>query len=198
MRNILASARRLGKAFVPAPHDLYPTPSAGPRVPGALRTMIAACETPTPARDSLRPGPACEARTARVFRGCRVILTSHSWMLWSGIALAAAAMCYTLAAALAVRIRLKAAAYELPDQAPAVTILKPLCGEEHELYECLRSFCDADVSALSDRVRRLGRRRSGHRCRQSAAARVSARSTCRLRSIAGSTAAAARSAISST
>jgi ceramide glucosyltransferase len=26
--------------------------------------------------------------------------------------------------------------------APPVTILKPLCGEEHELYDCLRSFCD--------------------------------------------------------
>ena len=26
--------------------------------------------------------------------------------------------------------------------APPVTILKPLCGAEHELYECLRSFCD--------------------------------------------------------
>jgi hypothetical protein len=25
-----------------------------------------------------------------------------------------------------------------------VTILKPLCGAEHELYECLRSFCDQD------------------------------------------------------
>ena len=25
-----------------------------------------------------------------------------------------------------------------------VTILKPLCGDEHELYECLRSFCDQD------------------------------------------------------
>jgi len=63
-------------------------------------------------------------------------------MLWSGIALAATAMCYTLTAGLAVRIRLKAAAYEPPDQAPAVTVLKPLCGDEHQLYECLRSFCD--------------------------------------------------------
>ncbi len=63
-------------------------------------------------------------------------------MIWTGTAITAAAMCYTLAAALAVRIRLKAAACEPHDQAPAVTILKPLCGEEHELYECLRSFCD--------------------------------------------------------
>lgn len=27
---------------------------------------------------------------------------------------------------------------------PAVTILKPLCGGEPELYSCLRSFCDQD------------------------------------------------------
>src|SRR5271157_5408099 len=59
----------------------------------------------------------------RDFRGCRVILTSHSWMLWSGTALAAAAMCYTVAAALAVRIRLKTAAHEPPEQYPAVTML---------------------------------------------------------------------------
>ena len=63
-------------------------------------------------------------------------------MLWAGTVLAVTAMCYTLTAALAVRVRLKAAAYEPPDQAPAVTILKPLCGDEHQLYECLRSFCD--------------------------------------------------------
>jgi ceramide glucosyltransferase len=63
-------------------------------------------------------------------------------MLWGGTALAAAAMCYTVVAALAVRIRLKTAAHEPPEQYPAVTMLKPLCGEEHELYECLRSFCD--------------------------------------------------------
>ncbi len=63
-------------------------------------------------------------------------------MIWTGSALSVAAMCYTLAAALAVRIRLKAAPCEPSDQVPAVTILKPLCGEEHELYECLRSFCD--------------------------------------------------------
>jgi len=63
-------------------------------------------------------------------------------MIWAGAALTAAAMCYAVAAALAVRIRLKTAPYEPPDQAPGVTILKPLCGNEHELYECLRSFCD--------------------------------------------------------
>src|ERR1700728_5442562 len=31
-----------------------------------------------------------------------------------------------------------------PAFAPPVTVLKPLCGKEHELYECLRSFCEQD------------------------------------------------------
>lgn len=31
---------------------------------------------------------------------------------------------------------------------PAVTILKPLCGAEPELYSCLRSFCDQDYRAF--------------------------------------------------
>ncbi|MGO9512538.1 MAG: bacteriohopanetetrol glucosamine biosynthesis glycosyltransferase HpnI [Steroidobacteraceae bacterium] len=63
-------------------------------------------------------------------------------MIWCGTGLAAAAMSYTVAAALAVRLRLRAVHYALPNEPPAVTMLKPLCGNEHELYECLRSFCD--------------------------------------------------------
>src|SRR5271165_692842 len=75
------------------------------------------------------------------------MLAHHSWMLWSGTALAAAALTYTLTASLAVRLRLRAASRAKSENAPAetapaVTILKPLCGDEHELYECLRSFCD--------------------------------------------------------
>lgn len=31
---------------------------------------------------------------------------------------------------------------------PAVTVLKPLCGEEPRLYECLRSFCTQDYPAM--------------------------------------------------
>jgi len=64
-------------------------------------------------------------------------------MIGCGTALAAAAACYTLASWVAVlRMRRKAAAASLPDRPPPVTILKPLCGAEPELYECLRSFCD--------------------------------------------------------
>src|SRR5271170_4531959 len=72
----------------------------------------------------------------------------HSWMFWCGTALAATAMSYALAATLAVHRRLRAAHYALPDEPPAVTILKPLCGDEHELYECLRSFCDQDYPSF--------------------------------------------------
>jgi len=33
---------------------------------------------------------------------------------------------------------------------PPVTVLKPLCGAEHGLYESLRTFCDQPLSAISD------------------------------------------------
>lgn len=70
-----------------------------------------------------------------------MIVTVHWWMFGCGIALAAGAAAYTAAAAFAVRVRLKADYGVRRGEAPAVTILKPLCGDEHELYECLRSFC---------------------------------------------------------
>jgi ceramide glucosyltransferase len=65
-------------------------------------------------------------------------------MFWCGSAMAAAAACYTVAAVLAVRARLKLDSCVSPQSLPPVTILKPLCGAEHELYECLRSFCEQD------------------------------------------------------
>jgi len=66
------------------------------------------------------------------------------WMISFGSALTAAAAAYTVAAAIAVRVRLKADYGARLSEAPAVTILKPLCGDEHELFECLRSFFDQD------------------------------------------------------
>jgi ceramide glucosyltransferase len=63
-------------------------------------------------------------------------------MVSGGTLLAAAAMSYTVAAALALRLRIRTAPCAPPYTSPTVTILKPLCGTEHELYECLRSFCD--------------------------------------------------------
>jgi ceramide glucosyltransferase len=64
-------------------------------------------------------------------------------MIGCGTALAAAAAGYTFASWVGIlRMRRKAATPALPDRSPPVTILKPLCGAEPELYECLRSFCD--------------------------------------------------------
>jgi len=63
-------------------------------------------------------------------------------MFWCGTALAGAAAAYAIAAAFAVRARLPSPFAAKIHDAPPVTILKPLCGAEHELYECLRTFCD--------------------------------------------------------
>ena len=72
-----------------------------------------------------------------------MILAAHPWMIGCGTALAAAAACYTIASWAAVLcMRRKAATLSSPGGSPPVTILKPLCGAEPELYECLRSFCD--------------------------------------------------------
>src|SRR3974390_1369038 len=66
----------------------------------------------------------------------------HAWTAWCGPALAAAAFYYAVIASIAVRLRLKPLPSTLPAATPPVTVLKPLCGDEPELYECLRSFCD--------------------------------------------------------
>ena len=68
------------------------------------------------------------------------MMTAPVWMVWFGSALTAVAAAYTFVAAIAVRVRLEAEYGARPGEAPAVTILKPLCGDEHQLYECLRSF----------------------------------------------------------
>jgi ceramide glucosyltransferase len=77
-----------------------------------------------------------------------VSLTPHIWMFWCGSALAGAAAAYMVAAVVAVRARLRPDSCTQPDDAPAVTVLKPLCGAERGLYECLRSFCDQDYGRL--------------------------------------------------
>src|ERR1700744_1525223 len=73
-----------------------------------------------------------------------MIMTAHTWMYWCGIAAAASAAAYTFAAAMGVRVKLRTDYSVRRGEAPAVTILKPLCGDEHELYEGLRSFCEQD------------------------------------------------------
>src|SRR5215475_12430925 len=63
------------------------------------------------------------------------------WLSGLGIALAALAMEYTIAAALALRVGRARAPWRTVNLPPA-TILKPLCGAEPALYEHLRSFCE--------------------------------------------------------
>ena len=70
-------------------------------------------------------------------------VVAQSWLVGCGIALAALAMGYSITAWLAVRRRIRPAGGALAS-APPVTVLKPLCGAEHGLYECLRSFCEQD------------------------------------------------------
>ena len=85
-------------------------------------------------------------------------MTAQAWLYWSGTALTGLAMAYSLAAWLASRARRSrwqsVPATLLPVTIlPPVTILKPLCGAEHELYDCLRSFCEQRLSAISVRLR---------------------------------------------
>ena len=66
-----------------------------------------------------------------------------SWLVGCGTALAALAMAYSITAWLAVRRRIHPGG-GVAANAPPVTVLKPLCGAEPALYECLRSFCEQD------------------------------------------------------
>jgi ceramide glucosyltransferase len=68
---------------------------------------------------------------------------AQSWLVGCGTALAALAMGYSITAWIAVRRRVRPTR-DAPANAPPVTVLKPLCGAEHALYECLRSFCEQD------------------------------------------------------
>jgi ceramide glucosyltransferase len=69
-----------------------------------------------------------------------MLLTLQTWL---GTALAACACAYALIAWYAVRMR-SGATRSTPASLPALTVLKPLCGAEHELHECLRTFCEQD------------------------------------------------------
>jgi ceramide glucosyltransferase len=63
------------------------------------------------------------------------------------LALAGLGSCYQLLAAYAVR-RFCAQRTRKPRERPAVTLLKPLCGNEAGLYQNLRSFCELDYPGL--------------------------------------------------
>ena len=72
-----------------------------------------------------------------------MMLSAHPSLIWCGMLLVFLAMLYSIAALVAVRVRIQPARPMAADR-PAVTILKPLCGADHEVYECLRSFCAQD------------------------------------------------------
>jgi ceramide glucosyltransferase len=71
----------------------------------------------------------------------------HGLLTGLGLILAAAAAAYALLAALAATIAAARSRRRGPPAGaarPAVTILKPLCGDEFALYEQLRSVCQQD------------------------------------------------------
>jgi ceramide glucosyltransferase len=63
------------------------------------------------------------------------------------LTLAALGSCYQLIAAYAVQ-RFSVQRTQKPRERPAVTLLKPLCGDEAGLYQNLRSFCELDYPNL--------------------------------------------------
>ena len=72
-------------------------------------------------------------------------MSSTLWLGVCGCVIAAVAMIYTVIAWIAVRLIRRASPMKL-SSLPPVTVLKPLCGAEYELYEALRSFCEQRYS----------------------------------------------------
>ena len=72
--------------------------------------------------------------------------TAHLWLIGCGMAVTAAASGYSITAALVVvawrrRWESRRASADRAPATPAVTVLRPLCGAEPELYSALRSVC---------------------------------------------------------
>jgi ceramide glucosyltransferase len=66
----------------------------------------------------------------------------HEIAFGLGLLLGAFALFYSVTAWIALRRLGRGGAPRSATALPPVTVLKPLCGTEHELYESLRSFCD--------------------------------------------------------
>ncbi len=77
-------------------------------------------------------------------------VTTHLSLAWCGMAVTAVAMSYAIVAAATVLMWRHKQARRIGAGAdlamPEVTVLKPLCGAEPQLYESLRSFCDQAYS----------------------------------------------------
>lgn len=69
-----------------------------------------------------------------------------TWPTAAGLLLGLLALCYSLIAWLAICLLRPGSrrAPLPPEEQPPVTVLKPLCGAEEDLLECLRSFCQQD------------------------------------------------------
>ena len=65
-------------------------------------------------------------------------------MVWVGDLLAGAGALYSIAALLVMLPRLRPDPFCASPETAPVSVLKPLCGAEPKLYECLRSFCVQD------------------------------------------------------
>jgi ceramide glucosyltransferase len=61
--------------------------------------------------------------------------------LWCGVFFAGLGMSYSVIAWLAV-LKRRRDVFVLPPNPPPMTVLKPLCGADPEIYECLRTCCD--------------------------------------------------------
>jgi ceramide glucosyltransferase len=74
------------------------------------------------------------------------VSAAQVWLSGFGTALAALGMGYVVAAWTALRA-FRAVPTPVPQSLPPVTVLKPLCGGEPDLYEHLRTFCEQDYPA---------------------------------------------------
>jgi ceramide glucosyltransferase len=70
----------------------------------------------------------------------------HPAFWWMGVGLLSVALLYSLIVLIAVLARRRAQPHG-PVALKAVSVLKPLCGLEPQLYECLKSFCQQEYPA---------------------------------------------------
>jgi ceramide glucosyltransferase len=70
-----------------------------------------------------------------------------SWHTWLGTSLAALGMIYSIVAWAAIQIRRRASNSPSESTLP-ISVLKPLCGADPEIYECLRTCCEQTYSAF--------------------------------------------------